>query len=769
MSGESKPEVLSTESNGNKIAPQPNQLTHGHHSQGNLEQPQKSQIHKDSINGFTDQSISAKNNTSIDTGATNIGNNNNNISCSSSSISSSDINVPPKRPRSLRNVNRPADQDVFGDGCLRGAYALDYLNYFIDGDGREPRKESRYNKRRKKQHSVQNTASKESGNGNPSNTAKSENDGSDNNNNSKPSSKEKPRWYNQMYIMFLALRQSPDYTASRSELVRKAVELDKKISDERKLPRVFTGKTPMNSASALLTNNGDKHFIQFRPPGARCYYFKLAYKPGDFESALAHYNEWNHTLITHDWPICFAPPSSKDEDKTQQQKQQNSDDNKNMVTMALENFSQIQKICNDSESDNNDNKLHQLSPKPRTGCSVTEAVNASVLGGGGGGDDDGTIPLKHSVTAKYPLDQERSHIKTKINNNDVQKPTSPNKQNDCCGVIHIDKPDKQCLISKEECKRDFENYNDSYKNVNSNSNNNNNNNNNQSEKIASSQAANIDTTTKNDRGNNNNNGSNESKISHNKNNTKDTDNNHNNSNDDKCISDTNNHGKLPSLQQHQDQGQQENNSSSSSSSNNNNPTQDIPKSWQDVVRVGPSTIPAAGNGLFAIRDLPAHCPLGFYFGVPMTEDEFDSLKDNSGVASHYSIMYRKTVLDACDENGQPYTDPNGRLYCPFHFMNEDRTGKSQNMTFLEGTKVNQIICSTTRKIKAGEELFVFYGDEVDRAHWGNKDSSVKNSCRERRDNKANDGNEYGVFENIKSGDCDLSDGNADKESLDPKE
>ncbi|KAJ1669537.1 hypothetical protein EV182_008715, partial [Spiromyces aspiralis] len=87
---------------------------------------------------------------------------------------------------------------------------------------------------------------------------------------------------------------------------------------------------------------------------------------------------------------------------------------------------------------------------------------------------------------------------------------------------------------------------------------------------------------------------------------------------------------------------------------------DIPQSWRDIVRVGPSSIPNAGNGLFAVRDLPAHCPLGFYFGVPMTEDEFDSLKENLGLCSHYSIMYRRTVLDACDENGQPFTDPNGR-------------------------------------------------------------------------------------------------------------
>lgn len=137
----------------------------------------------------------------------------------------------------------------------------------------------------------------------------------------------------------------------------------------------------------------------------------------------------------------------------------------------------------------------------------------------------------------------------------------------------------------------------------------------------------------------------------------------------------------------------------------------VPTSLSDVVRVDVSSIPNSGNGLFAKIDLPASTPLGFYFGVPMTENEFDSIKDGVGVASHYSIMYRRTVLDATDEKGMPYNDPNGRLYCPFHFMNEDPNG---NITFITGAVVNQVICTTNRDISAGEELFVFYGKEVDR-------------------------------------------------------
>ncbi|KAJ2245587.1 hypothetical protein GGH97_002788, partial [Coemansia sp. RSA 475] len=120
----------------------------------------------------------------------------------------------------------------------------------------------------------------------------------------------RPRWYNQMYVMFLALRQSPNHTSSRSNLVREAVALDSRISQDRGLPRAFTGKTPMNSASALLTNNGDRCFVQFRPEGARCFHFRLAFKPGDFASALKAYEEWIRVLVDVDWPVCFGPEPS---------------------------------------------------------------------------------------------------------------------------------------------------------------------------------------------------------------------------------------------------------------------------------------------------------------------------------------------------------------------------------------------------------------------------------------------------------------------------
>lgn len=51
-----------------------------------------------------------------------------------------------------------------------------------------------------------------------------------------------PRWHNQAYMLFLALRQHPDLCMPRGELIKAALELDKKISSEMSLPLVFRGK-----------------------------------------------------------------------------------------------------------------------------------------------------------------------------------------------------------------------------------------------------------------------------------------------------------------------------------------------------------------------------------------------------------------------------------------------------------------------------------------------------------------------------------------------
>ncbi|KAJ2889598.1 hypothetical protein IWW38_004611, partial [Coemansia aciculifera] len=436
------------------------------------------------------------------------------------------------------------------DNTLTGDEVFGLLDHFImtdsDGDNDDVGKQR---KKRKKKTATRSQQHKRAKRSTPA-SATEENAPSLLNENMSASSQDakpkreppalRPRWYNQMYVMFLALRQSPGYTSSRSELVRSAVELDRRISKERGLPRAFTGKTPMNSASALLTNNCDRHFVQFRPYGARCYHFKLAYDPGDFESATRAYNEWMEVLVKKDWPLCFGP---------------------------------------DPEP-----SLPLVEP-PVLPPTADATVDASRL-------EDAPTSLVSEPTV-----------------NDVtpaEQPPAMEEPNDMASEIAI----------KETTRSTADD-------------------------IPPPSPAALK----------------------------------------------------------------------------------IPTCWRDIVEVKPSSIPNAGNGLFAVCDLPGGVPLGFYFGVPMTEDEFDSLKEKVGLASHYSIMYRKTVLDATDKDGMPYADPDGPMYCPFHFMNEDREGQRYNITFLEGVKVNQIICLTSRAIKCGEELFVSYGDEVDRTHWDNEDEA----------------------------------------------
>jgi hypothetical protein len=148
----------------------------------------------------------------------------------------------------------------------------------------------------------------------------------------------------------------------------------------------------------------------------------------------------------------------------------------------------------------------------------------------------------------------------------------------------------------------------------------------------------------------------------------------------------------------------------------------VPTCMDDIVYVASSAIANAGSGLFAKRHIPYNMPIGFYFGVPMTEDEYDSTKDRVGRASEYSIMYRKTVLDATDATGHPITDPASEFYCPFHFMNEANE-KNANVLFVEGSVVNQVICWTKKDIQPDEELFVWYGKDVNR-YW---DQSMKDA------------------------------------------
>ncbi|KAI9271827.1 hypothetical protein BDA99DRAFT_557039 [Phascolomyces articulosus] len=127
-----------------------------------------------------------------------------------------------------------------------------------------------------------------------------------------PENSNTPRWHSQSYLLFLALRQHPTKSLPRTDLIKAALALDEKISKERNIPRVFRGKTPTNSASAILTNNIDRYFVPFRPNGSRCMHFKLAFDPGNLKDAIKEYTQWETRLAQEEWPLHFGKQKRKE-------------------------------------------------------------------------------------------------------------------------------------------------------------------------------------------------------------------------------------------------------------------------------------------------------------------------------------------------------------------------------------------------------------------------------------------------------------------------
>ncbi|KAF8929584.1 hypothetical protein BGZ47_000978 [Haplosporangium gracile] len=461
----------------------------------------------------------------------------------------------------------------------------------------------------------------------------------------------KPKWHTQPYMMFLALRAMPNRTAARQELIHAAVELDKKFSAEKGLPRVFTGKTPMNSASACLTNNGDKYFIPFKPEGSRSTHFRLAYQPCDFDTAVADYYGWMEELIRHDWPLCFGAPRDQGDGVV-------TGSNDAIATVMVGGGSSRADIARadsldsrkrgpDSQELADEDLLMQLASGYNDSVGgVSKKIKASTSAEAeDGANETGTGP-----SSSFILDEISSldyhHFRTFTNSSGSIKATNMGvRRLDLNAAGRLDEPNS-CPPTPATATA-----------------------------LALERSLNLE--------------------------------------DSPVI----------------------NNSNSTAAKKRHLEDLDlsrVPTSLTEVVEVKTSMIANGGKGLFAKIDLPAGTPLGFYFGMPMSENEFDSLKEGVGAASQYSIMYRRTVLDATDEQGMPFkldstTLPweqqqqmmvdgqveGQELLCPFYFLNEDQDG---NVSLITGSVVNQVICTTNRPVRAGDELVVFFARDLER-HW----------------------------------------------------
>lgn len=411
----------------------------------------------------------------------------------------------------------------------------------------------------------------------------------------------------------------------------------------------------MNSASACLTNNGDKYFIPFKPEGSRSTHFRLAYQPCDFDTAVADYYGWMEELIRHDWPLCFGVSKNNGNavtgpagDATMTGTVTEVGGSGSRPDFARADSSDSRKRGPDLREFADEDLLMQLASGNNSVGGVSKKIKAAAAEAGkDGADATETVPA-----SSFTLDEISSldyyHSRTVNSSIGSIKATS-------MGMRRLDMDAAGRLDELNSCPPTPAT----------------------ATALALERGLNLD--------------------------------------DSPVINSNTNYNTVVKKRQPEDLDLSR-----------------VPTSLAEVVEVKASKIPNAGKGLFAKIDLPAGTPLGFYFGMPMSENEFDSLKEGVGAASQYAIMYRRTVLDATDEQGVPFklnstTLPwaqqqqivvdgqveGQELLCPFYVLNEDLDG---NVSLITGSVVNQVTCTTNRDVKKGDELVVFFARDSER-HW----------------------------------------------------
>lgn len=111
------------------------------------------------------------------------------------------------------------------------------------------------------------------------------------------------------------------------------------------------------------------------------------------------------------------------------------------------------------------------------------------------------------------------------------------------------------------------------------------------------------------------------------------------------------------------------------------------------IRVKKSTIPNAGFGLFATKDMKKDHKIGEYNGIKMTKKEVDTKYKGT---AEYVICDKNRCIDG--------SHPNSSFV---RYMN--RAPKKPNAKFKNMNNNHQISVKTTKHVPRGSELFVKYG------------------------------------------------------------
>jgi SET domain-containing protein len=115
------------------------------------------------------------------------------------------------------------------------------------------------------------------------------------------------------------------------------------------------------------------------------------------------------------------------------------------------------------------------------------------------------------------------------------------------------------------------------------------------------------------------------------------------------------------------------------------------------LKVKKSTIKQAGKGLFAAKDIPKGTKLGYYAGVYMNERGYDKLNNQDYVWE----VSRDKYVDA---------KPCPRATLRYINSKMPKKGTKRSFNVEPYTYKGKLWYRTTKPIKAGDELFIDYGE-----------------------------------------------------------
>jgi hypothetical protein len=127
---------------------------------------------------------------------------------------------------------------------------------------------------------------------------------------------------------------------------------------------------------------------------------------------------------------------------------------------------------------------------------------------------------------------------------------------------------------------------------------------------------------------------------------------------------------------------------------------------KEVIEMRPSSVPGAGTGVFAKKDIATNTDLGFYRGEHLTDKQFEKKFADIGLGT-----YVLTLDEPSDPKRKFYVDGLKKGNWTSRINSPKGTTNKVNIVFYADGRV-----ISKRNIKAGEELFVGYGPK----YWNNR-------------------------------------------------